>query len=36
MPLRAPWTVIFPGSVGAYREDGLDWALPMGGIQHWS
>jgi hypothetical protein len=34
--LRAPWTVIFPGSVGAYREDCLDWALPTGvfGIGH--
>lgn len=36
MPLRAPWTMIFPGSVGAYREDGLDWALPTAvfGIGH--
>ena len=36
MPLRAPWTVIFPGSVGAYREDGLDWVLPTAvfGIGH--
>jgi hypothetical protein len=36
MPMRAPWTVIFPGSVGAYREDGLDWVLPTAvfGIGH--
>jgi hypothetical protein len=29
-------TLIFHGSVGAYREDGLDWALPTAvfGIGH--